>query len=998
MNFDFFPPCVKAQVAGFTFGFRHLYSAPESAIFEKLYIPLKKVLLLLIFTGLLVKPNCQQPTAGGQLNYWQQQVNYTIDVSLDDKEHSLTGFEKMEYINNSPDTLHFIWIHLWPNAYKNDKTAFSEQLLENGNTRFYFSKPEEKGYINKLDFKADGNRAQLEDHPEHIDIVKLVLPQPLAPGQKTIISTPFHVKLPFNFSRGGHDGQSYQLTQWYPKPAVYDNKGWHPMPYLDQGEFYSEFGNFEVNITVPKNYVVAATGELQNPGEKEWLKTRAGYTWEPVKQKTKTAGGQLKTSFQLYPDSEKEIKILTYKQNNIHDFAWFADKRFIVNTDTCRLASGRIVDVYTYYTPAGKENWKQSPGFAKDAIRHYSSQVGEYPYSIVSVVQGPESFGGGMEYPTITVISPVTDPRELDYTIAHEVGHNWFYGILGSNERDYPWMDEGINSYYEYRYQQGKNHHFRQTAEQSMLETQVAEIKDQPINTAAAEFTETNYALIAYHKTAKWMEWLEKEMGPETFRKAMQAYFTQWQFKHPQPADLKKILESSSGKNLDSAFALLDTKGNLPDVQKKGLAFQGPFSIIPNLLIGKLSAKKSVVTALPAFGLNNYDKLMVGAMLTNLRFPPGKFQFLLVPLYGLNSKSLNGIGFVNYSSYPRSFFRKVDIGISASRFSGDRFVDRARAFISDNPDPFLHFTKWVPGIRLTLAEKKARSAFNRYIQFKSYLINEDQLQFYKDTVIIGQDTVALSKYRTTREDRVLNQLKLVIENNRVLYPYRGEMKLEQGKDFVRAAFTGNYFFNYAREGGLSLRFFAGKFFYTGAKTISKQFATDRYHLNLTGANGYEDYTYSDYFIGRNEFDGLASQQIMERDGSFKVRTDLLAEKVGRTDNWLTAANFSTTVPSSINPLSLLPVKIPLKIFFDIGTHAEAWETGASTDRFLFDAGLQIPLLKETVNIYVPLVYSSVYKEYYQSTIPKKERFWKKISFSIDISNFSFRKLERQLDF
>ena len=196
--------------------------------------------------------------------YWQQEVNYTIEVSLNDKEHSLTGFEKIEYINNSPDTLTFIWFHIWPNAYKTDKTAFSDQKLENGDTKFYFSDKKQKGYINRLDFKVDNKTAEIQDHPEHIDIIKLILPVPLPPGQKTIITTPFHVKLPFNFSRGGHDGDSYQVTQWYPKPAVYDRNGWHPMPYLDQGEFYSEFGSFDVSITVPENYVVGATGVLQN--------------------------------------------------------------------------------------------------------------------------------------------------------------------------------------------------------------------------------------------------------------------------------------------------------------------------------------------------------------------------------------------------------------------------------------------------------------------------------------------------------------------------------------------------------------------------------------------------------------------------------------------------------------------------------------------------------------------------------------------------------------
>ncbi|HPG11570.1 MAG TPA: M1 family peptidase, partial [Chitinophagaceae bacterium] len=249
-----------------------------------------------------------------QENYWQQNVDYTIDVSLNDKEHSLTGFETITYTNNSPDTLKFIWFHLWPNAYKNDKTAFSDQLLENGSTRFYFSSKEEKGYINRLDFKVNNITASTEDHPEHIDIIKLILPSPLPPGQKAVITTPFHVKLPFNFSRGGHDGQSYQVTQWFPKPAVYDKNGWHPMPYLDQGEFYSEFGDFTVNITVPENYAVAATGELQNTDEKNWLASRANFTWESETQKQKNTYGQVKKVTTQFPVSASSRKTLQYIQ------------------------------------------------------------------------------------------------------------------------------------------------------------------------------------------------------------------------------------------------------------------------------------------------------------------------------------------------------------------------------------------------------------------------------------------------------------------------------------------------------------------------------------------------------------------------------------------------------------------------------------------------------------------------------------------------------------
>lgn len=927
-----------------------------------------------------------QTTAFSQ--YWQQEVNYTIDVSLNDKEHTLDGFEKIVYTNNSPDTLHFIWFHLWPNAYKNDRTAFTDQQLENGDTRFYFSSKEDKGYINRLEFKVNNQTAQTADHPQHIDILKVILPAPLAPGAKATITTPFHVKLPKNFSRGGHEGQSYQATQWFPKPAVYDKNGWHPMPYLDQGEFYSEFGSFDVHITLPANYVVAATGELQDAAEKEWLKTRSNFQWEPVKQKEKNNVGQYKTSYQLFPASAAENKTLHYKQDRIHDFAWFADKRFIVNFDTCRLPSGRVIDVVTYYTPQEKAYWEKSVAYSKDAVRHYSSRVGEYPYNIVQAVQGPDSFGGGMEYPTITVLSPLKSKSDVDYTIAHEIGHNWFYGILASDERTHPWMDEGINSFYENEYRKQKDKLADNRLVQQLLETMVVEKKDQPVETPSEKYTAANYAMVAYHKTAEWMKWLEKYLGKETFDKAIQEYYRQWQFKHPQPADLKNVFESVTGRNLDSAFALLATTGNLPGNEKKGVGVQS----IVGLFKSVNDKKNTAITVMPVIGGNTYDKLLAGIAITNLRLPPNKFQFLAVPMYATGSKTFTGIGFANLSLYPAGAVHKIDIGVSASRFTGDQYTD------PDGKKNYLRFLKIVPGIRLTLGEKNLRNSLLRYIQFKTYLVNEDGLQFYRDTLISGTDTTISTKYRIQSEHRTLNQLKIVFENNRALYPHRGELKIEQGKDFVRTAFTGNYFFNYPKGGGLDVRLFAGKFFYTSSKTISKQFATDRYHLNMTGANGYEDYTYSDYFIGRNEFEGFASQQIMVRDGAFKVRTDLLADKVGKTDNWLVAVNFGTTIPSSVNPLSLLPVKIPLKLFLDVGTYAEAWKANSGLDHFIFDAGVHLPLLKETVNIYIPLLYSKVYKDYIQSTIDKKGRFWKKISFSIDISNFSFRKIQRNLNF
>ena len=178
--------------------------------------------------------------------YFQQRVEYTIEVKLDDKEHFLRAREQVVYVNNSPDTLSYLIFHLWPNAYSSRSSALCNQLLRNGNTKLFFAEEEDIGYIDSLDFKVDDEMVEWEFDASHVDICTLQLNEPLIPGESLEVSTPFRVKIPSGkISRLGHLGQSYQITQWYPKPAVYDHNGWNGMPYLNQGEFYSEFGSFD---------------------------------------------------------------------------------------------------------------------------------------------------------------------------------------------------------------------------------------------------------------------------------------------------------------------------------------------------------------------------------------------------------------------------------------------------------------------------------------------------------------------------------------------------------------------------------------------------------------------------------------------------------------------------------------------------------------------------------------------------------------------------------
>jgi len=501
--------------------------------------------------------------------YWQQEVNYNIEVALNDKNHSLKGVLKLEYTNNSPDTLNFIWFHLWPNAYKNENTAFAKQVLREADGKDRLKALLDKGYMDSIAFSSNGKKLNTEDDQENIDIIKVLLPSPLPPTEKVTISTPFFVKLPTYISRSGHLGNSYMICQWYPKPAVYDNKGWHPLPYLDMGEFYAEYGKFTVNITTPSNYVIAATGNMQNADELKYYKDLGKQNLATTKNKKYT------------PVSKQPTKTLTYQAENVHDFAWFADKDFIIEYDTLQLAAGKSVDVFTYHSPNGNKLWDKSVNYIKDAVRHYSSWVGEYSYPVVQAVEGPKNLSsGGMEYPMITLItSPDAKEEKLDGVIAHEIGHNWFYSMLGSNERDHAWMDEGVNTYFQFRYEHEKykaNSVFGDIIPKEVRERPLDQFEaaiysalssipmEKAIDLPAADYKDKDeYAIVIYLKTAIWMYLLELLEGRDKLDKGIKDYFTEWKFKHPYPEDFQKTLEKSMGKKLDPYFALLKQTGSL---------------------------------------------------------------------------------------------------------------------------------------------------------------------------------------------------------------------------------------------------------------------------------------------------------------------------------------------------------------------------------------------------------------------------------------------------
>lgn len=518
--------------------------------------------------------------------YFQQEVDYTINVRLDDERHVLHAHESFVYRNNSPTALDTVWIHLWPNAYKERGTALCEQLNRMGELDLHFAQERDRGSIDSLDFTVDGAKAAWGFHPRHIDIGWVKVPAPIQPGASVTISTPFRVKIPDGrFSRLGHSEQAYYITQWYPKPAVYDAQGWHAMPYLTQGEFYSEFGSFDVTITLPANYVVGATGICQTDEERAWMDSLS--TAPSSDQRTKAEFQRER--FNVFPPSSPALKTIRYMQDRVHDFAWFADKRFIVRKGSIELPkSGREVMTWVMFTPKNALKWSDAVSYVNESVRFYSEHVGDYPYDACTAVDGTISAGGGMEYPMITVIGNMPDKQSLDNVIAHEVGHNWFYGILGSNERDHAWMDEGMNSFLELRYMRARypgngftigipglkkatTHLSDPHRAQSELAYRLNARRnlDQRLSLSSGEYTTMNYGTMVYMKTALVMDHLLAYLGEETMDKCLHTYFDEWRFKHPQPEDMRKVFERESGKDLGWVFSDVLRSSGKPEVKAR---------------------------------------------------------------------------------------------------------------------------------------------------------------------------------------------------------------------------------------------------------------------------------------------------------------------------------------------------------------------------------------------------------------------------------------------
>ena len=502
---------------------------------------MKKIVLICFFSyfEMLAQNN---PNPG----YWQQKVDYKMEVSMDVKTYQYKGKQTLVYTNNSPDTLKKVFFHLFNNAFQPNSamdahlksivdpdgrmvTKVKVDGKEIKQSRIASLKPNEIGYLNVYNLTQDGLEAK---NKVVGTILEVDLPKLLFPKESTTFTLDFAGQVPVQIRRSGRnnkEGVALSMSQWYPKMAEYDFEGWQADPYIAR-EFHGVWGNFDVKINIDKDYILGGTGYLQNKNE-------IGYNYQDPGIVVK------------YP---KNTKTLTWHfvAPNVHDFTWAADKNY--SHDAVQGPNGTTLHFLYKNNPKIIENWKNLQPKTAQLMEIYNKTIGKYPYNQYSVIQGGD---GGMEYAMCTLILGEGTFDGLLGVTAHEMAHSWFQHVLASNESKHSWMDEGFTSWLENyglnEIAERKSDNPHEDAYKSYYNL-VKSGKEQAQTTHSDRFDENRpYSISAYSKGNIFLSQLEYLIGKQNLMRTLKRYYADFKFTHPTPTDIKHTAEKVSGANLD---------------------------------------------------------------------------------------------------------------------------------------------------------------------------------------------------------------------------------------------------------------------------------------------------------------------------------------------------------------------------------------------------------------------------------------------------------------
>jgi hypothetical protein len=488
------------------------------------------------FRPLSLTPSSSVRTASGRpgSDYWQQRADYRIKASLNPTTHRLKASETIRYQNNSPDALSFLWMHIEPNTLRQPPLVFLGAVFD-------FSCQGHVGGIT-LNRVAVGGRDT--DYQVYGTTMRLDLPHPIPAGGSATLEIAWEYTLPpYGMARMGREGSLYEVAQWYPRMAVYDDvRGWNHEPYIGAGEFYLEYGDFDVALTLPSEFVVTATGMLQNPDDVLTPKQRerlqsASTSANPVAVITKAEAGK---------GTKGGSKTWRFHAETVRDFAFATSPDYRWDA-----TYWDDILIQTFYRSKATK-WEEAIDMSVASVKHFSERWSRYPYPHATTVEGPIE---GMEYPMLTFVPDSPRREDLHWVLSHEFGHEWFPMLVGSNERLYPWMDEGFNTYIDLegaaRYFEGSDYGITiQANPLALYPDNAVPGEEQALITPAAE--QSNLFWTAYQKPALMLTLLREEvLGPERFDRAFKAYIHAWANRHPTPSDFFRIMRDVSGVNLD---------------------------------------------------------------------------------------------------------------------------------------------------------------------------------------------------------------------------------------------------------------------------------------------------------------------------------------------------------------------------------------------------------------------------------------------------------------
>lgn len=961
------------------------------------YRLLKRIKSILFALATILVAN---PTSGQDAGYFQQGVKYDIKAQLQGLD-TLIASCNINYQNNSPHPLDTVYFHLWMNALSDKTSPFSQQMLIANNRDFYFLKEKDMGGYLSLDGKIGQQTVGINYVDKSKEIAYIILPSTLQPGGAVEFRLEYTLKIPSLVTRMGVSDDIINLVHWYPKTAVFDQSGWHTMPYLSWGEYYSEYGDYSIEFNHSDEMKVAAS----------FIKKQS-----PVS-----------SIIRIQKVGDVPIYVFPKKQNS--------------NSVHGSVGSVKI----NIHFHSQEKIWDNALSYTQDIIKYFEKEIGPFPYSELTVVQGPQHQASAMEYPGTIVVNKIASIRDLDYYLAHEIAHQYFYAALGFNERDEAFMDEGLATFYEDKYTTNKygNHHYNAKAPRfiHLPVEPVATIyghkhlcnrrRGQPLATKPLDSHPFAYAVNAYPRSATLFKIIEKHLGEKSFKSAIKNIYESYKHKHissnaffneleretRQSMHWVRAVTSGAGLGIytvkknknaklivsstevdypvhviaDRLDTVLSARGGAVLLDQNLLSYKNlmidPYNIMstsPNKTILNRSFLPDIklginagtpnhtnISVLPLIYYNTTDKWMPSLAVFNSTIPSSNTKWLINPAYSIEKKALNG----------EAWFSQ-DFHFSPTRYLQPRLSIKKYSYQqNDIHGYYLGYQKLAGELNYHMTDMKNWDKHQRISL--SYMYIQEDLAFFTSFEDFTIEPESFSNIRLGYN--YFNSNGITKSNYNITID--AVPKYTNGGFFVRATASASKKIFYRPTKTFTARVWAGYFIEN----------TQRYSLSYNNRvvkgtlglmqNAYNDYSYDAYYFDRNT-NRIRQASPYGNGGGFALQFDG-NRNIGQSNDLAFALNLQ------LDPPMRLPKFLPIKLFFDIGGYTQGPKSQSSEVIYLYSGGVRLSYLQDALTINIPFFNS---KEINNLFLEESRSFLNRISITFDILKLNpWEKFDR-IDF